>query len=997
MKIINKCIILVLTLLSVTNQQAISGSIKLDNIISHYKKYNNYQYTDSCISIYVDENQFDTSDDIKKELDFYRFAASFYKKSADAEYAYALYDKYLYSLELNELNKTNEYCEALIDLSLVCLSMPKWYEALGYCNIADSIAHQNHLSHKLYDKINNRIELIQLLYGITSTKSENYSVNNISTDQLMSKLLYDPNIQTVNLLKERLFNIEKSTYQDMNEMLYVSILVAIGNFYINNSLYRDLDALIIHVRDFVNQNKKPITFYGYVKYLAGRMFLDQGLYEEALTSLNDAKASFEKFQILSPSYFRLLETLSLCYLELQDKDNAIATVNLLSSLFENKQNNVGNALYYEYKTINSLIGVLTNNCSINDAINDVWVPTYEATLNKKGLLNDVHNLTIKILCLFAKTTDNRQILKELLEEVKESNMSIINKIKLSELLYDYKWKESDRSIINDVAFDNSYIQSNIISDLCYYSEMERSDLWFEDASKLTMRNFLLEKYHDNDSVCKMCYDNALLVKNMKINSDIILRTLARNANDSILMLKINTIDSLKSQIVYSRWNLIEPTTLSGQVIEEEKSLVKRLLSPEQIKTYIHTWGDVKKSLNNDEVAVEIVPIFPLPNTQSYPMSFAALIITNESESPKCVLIGSIEDYKFELAKAVGPDKYLINDLYSHPNNIFNLCWKQIQPELKGRRIVYLSTCFSFSAINFSAIKVNERERIGDVYEIHNVISTNSIVDRNLLRQGNPQNTIVLYGNAKFQSNQLQVHHTKHLGELSEQKLNKDKTRGNLGFLIGTKIEIDTLYELLSQSNYDVKNNSGDLANEKSFRNMSGDSPYVLHVATHGFNLSNPFNAKDVKSESISSELVAYNRNQFAMLYTGLLLSNETVLSNESPSAYNNDGILLSEDIAKLDLSNTGLVVISACQSGRGDNMNPQGIIGLPRAFKLAGAKKVLCSLWDVDDEATAHLMINFYRYFLIFGSEHKALIKAQSRVKELYPDPYYWAGFILLE
>jgi len=997
MKKIIKNIILILSFLSATNQHAISGSIELDSIISHYKKYNNYQFTDSCISVYIDENQFDTSNDIKNELDFFRFVASFYKKSADAEYAYALYDKYLYSLELNELNKTNEYCEALIDISSVCLSMPKWYEAIGYCNIADSIAHQYNLSHKLYDKINDRIELIQLLYGFTSSKSENYSINHNSTDNLMSKLLYNPNIQTLNLLKEHLFDIEKSTYKDLNEMLYVNILLAIGNYYLNNSLYRDLDALIVHVTDFVNQNNKPITFYGYVNYLAGRMFYDQGLYEEALASLKDAKISFEKYKILSPSYFRLLETLSLCYLELQDKDNAIATVDLLSSLFENKLNDVGNALYYEYKTINTLILVLTDSCSIFDAVNNVLIPTYEATSNKKGLLNDVHNLTIRILCLFAKITDERQILIELLKEVDETNMSVFNRINLSKLLYNYKWENSDNTIINDVAHDNDYVRKNILSDICYYSELERCDLWFEDASKLTINNFLLEKYHDNDSVCKMCYDNTLLVKNMNINSDIILRKLVRNANDSILMSKINKIDSLKSQIVYSRWNLIDPTSLSGQVIDEEKKLVKRFLYPELIKTYIHTWEDVKKSLNDDEVSVEIVPIFPLPNIQSYPMSFAALILTNESESPKCVHIGSIEDYKFELAKAVGPDKFLINDLYSHPNNIFNLCWKQIQPEFKGRRIVYLSTCSSFSAINFSAIKVNERERIGDVYEIHNVTSTNSIVDRNLLRQDNPQNTIALYGNAKFQSNQLQVRHTKYLGALSEQEFNKDKTRGNLGFLIGTKIEIDTLYELLSQSNYDVNNKSGDIANEKSFRNMLGDSPYVLHVATHGFNLSNPFNEKEVKSGSFSSELVAYNRNQFAMLSTGLLLSNEAVLNNESPLAYNNDGILLSEDIAKLDLSNTGLVVISACQSGRGGNMTPSGIIGLPRAFKLAGAKKVLCSLWDVDDEATAHLMINFYRYYLIFGSEHKALIKAQNRVKELYPDPYYWAGFILLE
>ena len=58
---------------------------------------------------------------------------------------------------------------------------------------------------------------------------------------------------------------------------------------------------------------------------------------------------------------------------------------------------------------------------------------------------------------------------------------------------------------------------------------------------------------------------------------------------------------------------------------------------------------------------------------------------------------------------------------------------------------------------------------------------------------------------------------------------------------------------------------------------------------------------------------------------------------------------------------------------------------------------VLCSLWDVDDEATALLMISFYRSYMKHGSAHKALQEAQNIVKEAYPDPYYWAGFILLD
>lgn len=991
----NKYVLLILIVLScINNTYAKGGSIELDEIISHYKMHYNNQFTDSCLNDYISCHQFSSSDDIKNELDFYRFATSYYNKCCDVQYAYALYDKYLYSLELNELNRSEEYCNALLDYSLVCLSMPKWREALGYCIIADSIARQNNLSEELCDKSASRIELIQLLYGLEPSISNNKITHNNYIDKLIYELLYNPNSETVILLKEHLFNIEKSTCENLNEILYVHVFVAIANYYLNNSLYRDLDQLLLHVKDFVNRNNKPISFYCYVNYIAGRMFYEQGLYEDALSSLKNAKNSFENNDIISPCYFRTLEILSLCYLELQDKENAINTINALSSLFDDQQNDVGYALFYEYKTIFALVMASSNNFLIDNAVN-IWDLTYKETFNKHGLLNEVHNLTTKILCLIAKNTGRIQILEELLNEVKESNMSILNKINLSKLLYDFKWKNTDNSIINDVAYENDYVRNNILSDICYYSELERGDLWLEDACKLTINNFLLEKYPNNDYVCRMCYDNTLLVNNLNFNSDNILRIRARSTNDSIIISKINTIDSLKSQIIYSRLNLTAPTILSSQAIDIEKNLVKSLLLPEQVKTYSHTWEDVKNSLNDDEVAIEIISILPFQGTQSYPMSFAALIITNESKSPKCILLGNIEDYKFELAKATGPDKYLINDLYSQPNNIYNLCWKRIQPELEGKKKVYFSTSSAFSAINFSAIKINDSERIGDFYDIYNLTSTNIIADRYSLKQHKFNDNVALFGNANFLSSNTQLYYTTQLDVLSNQFQYNNKTRGYLGFLIGTKIETDSIYELLSLSNCDVQKLSGTNANEKSFRNMSGNSPNFLHIATHGFNLSNPFNGREVKTGTISSELLAYNKNQFAMLSTGILLSNDSIL--DKSSLYKNDGIILSEDIAKLDLSNTELVVLSACQTGRGDYTELQGVIGLPRAFKLAGVKKILCSLWDVDDEATALLMICFYKNYLDYGSEYKALKNAQNKIKALYSDPYYWAGFILLD
>ena len=90
--------------------------------------------------------------------------------------------------------------------------------------------------------------------------------------------------------------------------------------------------------------------------------------------------------------------------------------------------------------------------------------------------------------------------------------------------------------------------------------------------------------------------------------------------------------------------------------------------------------------------------------------------------------------------------------------------------------------------------------------------------------------------------------------------------------------------------------------------------------------------------------------------------------------------------------------MSACESGVGALLD-DGVYGLPRGFKLAGAKSILMSLWEVDDDATKMLMVEFYKNFLKGETKSMSLKKAQEYVKSQpgFEDPYYWAGFILLD
>jgi CHAT domain-containing protein len=111
-----------------------------------------------------------------------------------------------------------------------------------------------------------------------------------------------------------------------------------------------------------------------------------------------------------------------------------------------------------------------------------------------------------------------------------------------------------------------------------------------------------------------------------------------------------------------------------------------------------------------------------------------------------------------------------------------------------------------------------------------------------------------------------------------------------------------------------------------------------------------------------------------------------------------DGILTAYEISQMDLSHTNLVALSACDTGLGDIAGDEGVYGLQRAFKIAGAKQILVSLWKTPDQASRELLTVFYQYMLRDGKEiHAALQAARQDLRKKYPNPYYWGAFVLVD
>jgi len=105
------------------------------------------------------------------------------------------------------------------------------------------------------------------------------------------------------------------------------------------------------------------------------------------------------------------------------------------------------------------------------------------------------------------------------------------------------------------------------------------------------------------------------------------------------------------------------------------------------------------------------------------------------------------------------------------------------------------------------------------------------------------------------------------------------------------------------------------------------------------------------------------------------------------------GIATALKLSALDLKDTELVVLSACESGLGEIQNSEGVMGLPKAFLVAGARNVIMSLWSVSTQQTAKLMEHFY-VNLKQGQNYKTALR-NAKLKMIEMHPYYWSSFIM--
>ena len=471
-----------------------------------------------------------------------------------------------------------------------------------------------------------------------------------------------------------------------------------------------------------------------------------------------------------------------------------------------------------------------------------------------------------------------------------------------------------------------------------------------------------------------------------------------------------------------------------QIKEEIKSIEKSLsikyASIDNLQKYLSkSWKDVQKQLDGDEVAIEFALLSSLKRSMTFLLDslnlnndYYAFIINKQSKAPIAVRLCSDRTLQQLLEQQGQETEEWISRVYSQSESnqanellMYKYLWHAIDSVLDGHvRTIYYSPYGGLNAVSFAAIN-DGKKCLAEKYELHQVSTTGDIAD--VKAQQKPSiHSATIYGGILYDIPKEKLvaesHYYSKPSTIANHPSTQDfmamKTRGRgsingladeWNYLEGTQAEANKLKQCMEQQHLDVLLLDSTRANEESLKALSGRPSNIIHIATHGFYVSSE--KDDLESIYFMNQNRAWRRQQTrenAMLRSGLVFAGANrAWTGEDIIEGIEDGIATAEEISQLDLRGTDLVTLSACQSGLGDVQSSEGVLGLQRAFKMAGVQSLIVSLWPVSDDVTIEFMEIFYSQWLNGSTKDAAFRKAQSEIKKSYKNPFYWAAFVMID
>ncbi|MCP4312273.1 MAG: CHAT domain-containing protein [Bacteroidetes bacterium] len=503
-------------------------------------------------------------------------------------------------------------------------------------------------------------------------------------------------------------------------------------------------------------------------------------------------------------------------------------------------------------------------------------------------------------------------------------------------------------------------------------------------------NFLLHFPEDSEVIIR-ALNYRLFYKGLLMESDRRQREALSQTGDSSIIRMHDEYLQAKNRLANMRSEFGVDVELldsiESGILQLEREISRQVGEVMALENRSFTWKEIQAVLGEDEAAVEVLQFNPIHQPGYW---YVAFIITRESgDFPLCIM-NPMEDPKG--GEYIDYRTFMESE---SPGKLSDNLWVRMDEALKGKGTIYFSPDGKYHKLNLESFTDHNGNFAINTYKFNYV---NSLKELLLPEIDYSQNrSAMLAGDPSFRMSLASVPDPVP-GE-SSRSVSDFQSRmfpgTHLSELPGTRTEVDSIGSMFESLDWDCISLTGQEASEDVISKVN--NPRVLHLATHGYfakdKKQEPDNGSfDQNSRSYTFDLDTYTKS--CLFFSG---AQSTLFYAYDYQEGSGDGILTAWEIMEMNLDSTELVVLSACDSGLGEVLASGGVYGLRRAFHLAGAQRVLISLWKVDDQATQLLMRKFYSNWLSGMQMDESLISAKLYLmnETEFNHPRYWAAFIL--
>ena len=427
-------------------------------------------------------------------------------------------------------------------------------------------------------------------------------------------------------------------------------------------------------------------------------------------------------------------------------------------------------------------------------------------------------------------------------------------------------------------------------------------------------------------------------------------------------------------------------SLSAQVASLERALAKKCEAYGEVTAFMNIgYEAVQEALGPGDVVLDFTDYVHRQDGRRY----AAYVV--RAGQPNPLLVPLFAESQVDSLGISHPDMFYDEDVAPA---LLDLFWRPLAEHVAEGRAVYYVPSHLLFQIALESLPLPDGSLLGDHYRFVRLSSARELVRADeRLHFSDGEQRAVLYGGLHYDLHPEVMVEEAAKYEVSPLLAMRGETldRGTrYTDLAETGREVEAISAALQGRGVDVSVRCGNLGTEESFLSMHGHGPAILHIATHGF-FYTPDEANKV------DYLKGYDD---AMALSGLVLAggNAAWQGKTLPDGVL-DGILTANNIAAMDLRGVDMVVLSACKTAQGEATS-EGLFGLQRAFKKAGVQTMVMTLWSVNDMVCREFMEAFYAHLTSPSSrwnKREAFDAARRTIKANYPNPYYWAAFVMLD